>query len=514
MTIIEAKDATCTEAGNNAYYHCSRCDKYFKDIEGEEETTAEEETIPATGHNWNDGEITTAATCTTDGVMTYTCLDCNETRTETIAATGHKWDEGEITTAATCTEDGVMTFTCPNCNETRTETIPAGHVIVDGVCTVCGELIYTVGLEYELSSDKTYYIVTGIGTASGDIIIPDTHEGLPVTYIGYYAFYYCSSLTSIEIPAGVTGIGSSAFNGCSNLTGVGFAEGSQLTSIGDWAFNGCSNLTSIDIPAGVTTIGDHAFSGCSSLTSIEFPAGVTSIGEYAFYGCLSLTDVSFAEGSQLTNIGEMAFYGCSNLDTVYYSGSIENWFDIDFVDEYSNPLNNGAGLYIGGDLLTEVVVPESITTVGYQLTGCTSLTLITLHSGVTSIGYEAYYRCSNLESITFAEGSQLTSIGECAFYGCSSLTSIEIPAGVTELPDDVVYDGVFSGCSNLASVTFAEGSQLTSIGSYAFEGCSSLTSIDIPARVCVRGLQQSDIDRDSRGRHKYRRHGILRMQQP
>ena len=226
METISATEATCTEEGNNEYYYCSECNKYFKDKAGTQETTVEAEIIPATGHKWNNGEVTTAATCTTDGVMTYTCLDCGETKTETIAATGHNyeetvieatcteegytlyecrncddsytdnevaalghsmtlteakdatcteegnneyyycsecnkyfkdvegeeettfeaevipttghnWDEGEVTTAATCTEDGVMTFTCSNCNETRTETIPAGHVIVDTECVRC-----------------------------------------------------------------------------------------------------------------------------------------------------------------------------------------------------------------------------------------------------------------------------------------------------------------------------------------------------------------------------------------
>ena len=86
MEIISATEATCTEEGNNEYYYCSECDKYFKDIEGEEETTVEAETIPATGHNY-----------------------------------------------------------------------------VNGVCSACGEKFYSEGLEYTLSSDKTYYIVTGIG---------------------------------------------------------------------------------------------------------------------------------------------------------------------------------------------------------------------------------------------------------------------------------------------------------------------------------------------------------------
>ena len=465
MTIIEANAATCTEGGNNAYYHCSRCDKYFKDIEGEEETTVEAETIPATGHKWDEGEVTTAATCTEDGAMTYACLNCGETKTETIAAAGHKWDEGEITTAATCTEDGVMIFTCSNCNETKTETIPAGHVIVDGVCTVCGELIYTEGLEYRLSNDKTYYIVTGIGTASGDIIIPDTHEGLSVKEIGDYAFFGCDGLTSIEIPVGVASIGGRAFFGCSNLESVTFAEGSQLTSIGWYAFQDCSSLTSIEIPAGVTSIGYDAFYGCSSLTSIELPAGVTSIGDSAFDGCSNLESVTFAEGSQLTSIGSYAFQDCSNLTSIEIPAGVTSIGS----SAFRNCSNLESVTFVEGSQLTSIGIQAFY--------GCSNLTSIEIPAG-SSIGERAFYGCSNLESVTFAEGSGLTSIGPYAFSGCSSLTSIEIPAGVTS-----IGSYAFSGCSNLASVTFAEGSQLTSIRDRAFYECSSLTSIEIPAGV-------------------------------
>ena len=143
MTLTEANAATCTEAGNNDYYHCSGCNKYFKDEAGAQETTVEAEVISATGHNWD-----TAATCTTDGVMTYTCLNCGETKTETIPATGHNWNDGEVTTAATCTTDGVMTYTCLDCAETKIETIPAlGHGMTiikakDATCTEAGNNAY------------------------------------------------------------------------------------------------------------------------------------------------------------------------------------------------------------------------------------------------------------------------------------------------------------------------------------------------------------------------------------
>lgn len=90
-------------------------------------------------HKWDEGVITTPATCDADGVMTYTCSVCGETKTETISAAGHKWDAGTVTKAATCTEAGVMTYTCTACGINGTTEIPAlGHNYEGGVCKTCG----------------------------------------------------------------------------------------------------------------------------------------------------------------------------------------------------------------------------------------------------------------------------------------------------------------------------------------------------------------------------------------
>ena len=102
--------------------------------------------------------------------------------------------------------------------------------------------------------------------------------------IGEYAFAYCSGLTSLTLPVGITSIGEFAFSGCSGLTSLNLPAG--ITSIGEYAFYGCSGLTSLNLPAGITEIGESTFSDCSRLTSLTLPDGITSIGISAFWGCI------------------------------------------------------------------------------------------------------------------------------------------------------------------------------------------------------------------------------------
>ena len=176
----------------------------------------------------------------------------------------------------------------------------AAHVIADGACTVCGAVLEgTEGLSYALSQDESYYIVSGIGTATAkDIVIPSIYNDLPVAAIGDTAFFDCTSLENITIPDSVTSIGGSAF------------------------FD-CTSLENITIPDSVTYIGDYAFSLCESLASITIPDSVTSIGEGAFLNCTSLENITIPDS--VTSIGEWAFSNCTSLKTVYYAGSKEDW---------------------------------------------------------------------------------------------------------------------------------------------------------------------------------------------
>ncbi len=246
----------------------------------------------------------------------------------------------------------------------------------------------------------------------------------------------------------------------------------SVTNIGNDAFYGCNGLTSITIPNSVTSIGYSAFYKCSGLSSIVIPNSVTSIGGAAFSGCSGLTSISI--GNSVTNIKKEAFQGCSRLTSVNIS-DMAAWCSIVFSDSYSNPLSKAKSLYLNGEKVTNLIIPNSVTSIkNYAFYGCSSLTSITIPNSVTSIGSDALAGCSSLTSITIP--NSVTSIGSDALAGCSSLTNITIPNSVTSIANHA-----FDGCSGLTSITIPNS--VTSIGSYAFFCSSSLTSITIPNSV-------------------------------
>ena len=142
----------------------------------------------------------------------------------------------------------------------------------------------------------------------------------PITSIGDWAFYNCTSLTSVTIGDSVTSIGDGAFAGCENLTAFygKFASADNRCLVVDGVLKsfaiGCG-ATEYTIPDSVTSIGELAFRCCSSLTSITIPESVTSIERNAFWDCKSLTSVTIGGG--VTSIGEGAFHYCYSLKEVY-----------------------------------------------------------------------------------------------------------------------------------------------------------------------------------------------------
>ena len=396
-----------------------------------------------------------------------------------------------------------------------------------------------------------------------DLVIPNS-----VTTIGSYAFYDCSGLTSVTIPNSVTSIGYDAFRGCSGLKSVTIPN--SVTSIGSGAFYNCTGLTTITIPNSVTSIGSsafynvlnivysgkatgspwgaksvngyvdgyfvysdatktnllgclsniegevtipntvksigqNAFRGCKGITSVTIPNSVTSIGSSAFYNCSGLTSVTIP--NSVTSIGSSAFSDCSGLKEVHIS-DLATWCKISFGSYNANPLYYAHDLYLNGLLITDLVIPNSVTSIGsYAFSGCSGLTSVTIPNSVTSIGESAFYGCSGLKEVHISDmaawckisfdsddanplyyahnlylngalitdlviPNSVTSIGNYAFYDCSGLTSVTIPNSVTS-----IGSSAFRGCRALTTITIPNS--VTSIGESAFSNCSGLKEVHI-----------------------------------
>jgi hypothetical protein len=296
--------------------------------------------------------------------------------------------------------------------------------------------------------------IRGEGEASMEVLLAacalrDGEARVPAN-----AFRDDTSMTSIELPAGLMSLGDGAFAGCSSLTSIELPTG--LTSLDEGAFFGCSSMTSIALPAGLTSLGEGAFAGCSSMTSIELPASLTSIGERAFACCSSMTSIELP--ASLTSIGEGAFDGCSSMTSIELPAGLTSI---------------GVNAFAGCSSMTSIELPASLMSIGVRaFFCCSSMTSIELPASLMSIGVNAFAGCSSMTSIELP--ASLTSIGECAFACCSSMTSIELPASLTS-----IGEGAFDGCSSMTSIELP--ASLTSIGVNAFDGCSSMTSITLPA---------------------------------
>ena len=376
-----------------------------------------------------------------------------------------------------------------------------------------------VAIPASVTYNNVKYSVTRIGAYAFDGCTGLTYVTIPnsVTSIGTCAFCGCSGLTYAEIPNSVTTINSGAFRECTSMTAVPLQN--SITSIGTEAFMKCTSLTSVTIPNSVTNISHYTFQSCHSLTSVTIGNGVTSIGNNAFYDCKSLTSIEIP--SSVTSIGANAFQNCTGLTAVYIS-DIAAWCAISIENIEDNPLYYAHNLYLNYKLVTDLVIPNSVTSIGhYAFYGCYSLTSVTIPNSVTRIGAYAFEHCTGLTSVTIP--SSVTSILKYAFSRCYCLTSVKIPNSVTSIRDyafldvpNIVYSGSASGspwgarcvngyvdgyliysdatkttlkaCSASAQGQIVIPSSVTSIGASAFDGCTGLTYVTIPNSVTSIGM--------------------------
>ena len=174
-------------------------------------------------------------------------------------------------------------------------------------------------LTYTVTDGKAT-ITASKSTISGDVTIPSSIEGYPLTKIGMNAFGFRYNITSVTVSDGIKEIGDDAFAGSYNIKKINLPE--SVVSIGDTAFFE-TGISSISLSRNVTSIGNGAFQSCVKLTSLIIPEGVTKIENNTFYQCMNLTSVAIPES--VKSIGNNAFYYCNKLSTVYYGGTQEQW---------------------------------------------------------------------------------------------------------------------------------------------------------------------------------------------
>jgi len=264
-----------------------------------------------------------------------------------------------------------------------------------GLFSISSKLSYNEHMGgYYLGNDENPYLVfleVSDLSASTYTIHADTK------FIAAAAFIGCKNLTHITIPEGVVSVGNEAFSQCSSLTFVIFPKGVQR--FGSHLFRECTALRSVVFQEGMKVLNGFTFYGCPELESVILPEGLEEIGDSAFIGCSKLTSITIP--SSVKKIGKAAFNGCSSLTKVYIQDALA-WVSIEFGDAEANPLYYAKNLYLGGVLLTEVVLKDVETISGYAFCNASSLTKITISESVKKIGKGAFSGCAGLQEAVFA----------------------------------------------------------------------------------------------------------------
>ena len=357
-------------------------------------------------------------------------------------------------------------------------------------------------------NSQTYSVFSEDATGSASnvksvILGPDAQR------IPDYAFNNCVDIyPGLTIRNSVTEIGAHAFEGCSSMTNLAFQSNSNLATIGDYAFNGCSALNkALNLPNSVTTVGEYAFYGCVAIPSLTIGTSMESIGGYAFWNCPAMATVTFNATNCSTMVTDSQYSvfnsGTGNgVTTPIVTLNIGN--NVTRIPDFA--FQNST------NITHAITIPNTTTYIGsYAFYGCFAIPSLTIGEGVTTIGGYAFWNCPNLATVNFnaancstmitdsqysvfnsgtsnsdptpivtlSIGNNVTMIPDYAFCNSTNLTSaIMIPNATTTIGTYAFY-----GCISISSLTIGEG--VTSVGGWAFYNCPALTTVNFNATNCT-----------------------------
>ena len=320
-----------------------------------------------------------------------------------------------------------------------------------------------------------------------------THLVIPGSYqkISNYSFYNAEKLEIIEIQSGITEIENDAFYACYNLQTIYLPN--TITKISDNVFNSCYNLQTIyfdgtieewmniefnsdysnplvyggklyllesgvykelvdlEIPSSFSTIEANAFNNFNYVKKVIIPNTVTTINSYAFDNFYNLETVEIA--SSVTKINDNAFSNCNKLEYIYYNGTLEDWMNVEFSTQNSNPMYYAKHLYLLNENnewyeLVDVVIPNGINKINdYTFFNLSTIKTIKFNDNVTSIGCYSFCEAINLREIYLPQN--ISEIKEHAFANCSNLDAVYYYGSISELLNILyIYPNTFDTTLN------------------------------------------------------------------
>ena len=344
------------------------------------------------------------------------------------------------TIASTCTTEGYSVYSCLHCDYSynddyqplidhsyvKTETAPT--------CTAAGVIKYTCEV---CGKNYTETGATATGHSYGEWKpVEGLNESERICSV-------CGNTVKV-VSSGTHGTNITWFidynTGVLYISGEGEIGAVSSTTYAPW-YTYRNAYSEVVVGEGITDIGAYVFQNHANIKKITFPSTLTSIASYAFHNCTGLEAVCVTD--------------------------LETWLSYSFAGYVHTPLYYAGNLYCNGELVENIVIPDSFTKIGkYAFTGCTSIKSVVMHDNITEMGDYAFYGCTSLEEVTFSK--KMTTVSIRGFMNCASLKDIVFPESVT-----TIKHHAFTGCSGLENVVMPK--TITSIGTDAFAECSTFT---------------------------------------